>query len=301
MRRRLRRRPRGPQLALHDTSGPLPFVLRDDDPRLAELRAAYAEVPLPASRWNEHARASFLDLRFFRGETLITWHYREDERTTRLKYYALLRDVADRDELGLLQRLGEDGAFGCWTFDFAGWGRVSRDLLESVGELSFLHRHGALGTDTRVLDVGAGYGRLAHRATEAGLGAWTCIDAIPESTFVCEAYLRHRGVAPPAEVVPLHEHGGLGRFDLAVNVHAFSEVPVAAARWWIDRVEADAWLVVPNEPDAVLSLEADGSRRDLVPVLEAAGFRLAAREPAVADPAARELVGLHDQLLLFTR
>lgn len=301
--RRPRRRAPAPAeaLALHDTSAPQPFVLREDDPRLVALRAAYEAVPLPASRWSAEARRSFLDLRWFRGETLITWHYREDERTTRLKYYAMLRDVADRDELGLLHRLGEDGAFGCWTFDFAGWGRVSRDLLESVGELSFLHRHGVLGRDTRVLDVGAGYGRLAHRGVEAGLGRWTCIDAIPESTFVCEAYLGWRGVAPPAEVVPLHEHGRLGRFDLAVNVHSFSEVPLAAAAWWLERVQADAWLVVPNEPDAVLSLEADGSRRDLVPLLEAAGYRLAAREPVVGDPAARALLGVHDQLLLFAR
>jgi hypothetical protein len=296
---RLRRRPR---LALHDASGPLPFALSADDPRLAELRAAYAEVALPASRWHEDARRDFLDLRFFRGETLITWHRREeDPLATRLKFYVLLRAVAERDDLGLLGRLAEDGAFGCWTFDFDGWGRVSRDLLESAGELNALARLAGLGAGTTVLDVGAGYGRLAHRATEAGLGRWTCTDAIPESTFVCEAYLRHRGVAPPVEVVPLHEHGRLGRFDLAVNVHSFSEVPLEAARWWIERVDAGAWFVVPNETDGLTSQEADGARRDLLPVFAAAGYRLAAREPLVADPAARDLLGVQDHHLVLVR
>lgn len=300
-------RRRRPKLALHDTSVPLPpglaERLRTDHPRLAELRAAYAAIDLPASRWSAEARSSFLDLTHFRGETLITWHRRdEDPELTRLRCYVHLQAVAAADDLGLLGRLEEDGAFGCWTFAFEGHGRVSRDLLESVGELGFLHRHGALTQTTRVLDVGAGYGRLAHRGTAAGLGAWSCIDAIPESSFVCEAYLDHRGVTPPARVLTLPQADDLaGAFDLAVNVHSFSEMPQAAVAWWLERLDAPLLFVVPNEPDGLLSLEPDGTRRDLLPLLEAAGFRLTAREPVLADPAARTLLDLHDQRLLFAR
>ena len=100
---------------------------------------------------------AFLDLRWFRGETLITWHYRELPRVTALKYFVLLRYVAERDTQGLLERLEEDGAFGCWTFEYPGYGRVSRDLLESVNEIAFLERE--LGLSARRALLGARHRR----------------------------------------------------------------------------------------------------------------------------------------------
>lgn len=303
---------------LHDERVPLPAGadedLRADHPRLVELRAAYAALDLPVvqgSRWAAEHVESFLDLRWFRGETLITWHYRELPRITGLKYFVLLSEVARRDELGLLRRLGEDGAFGCWTFEYPGWGRVSRDLLESVNELSFLERELALSAREHfsVLDIGAGYGRLAHRGTTAfaNCADWCCVDAVPESTFLAEYYLRHRGVTPPARVVPLHELEATlepGSFDLALNIHSFPEMPLAAIRWWIEqlaRLEVPRLLVVPNEPDRLRSLETDGSTRDFAPVLAEHGYELRTAEPVVADPAAAELVRLHDRFHLYER
>jgi SAM-dependent methyltransferase len=292
---------------LADETVPLPpgaeEALRDDHPRLAELREAYAHVDMPASRWTSDRVDAFLDLRHFRGETLITWHYRELPRITALKYFVLARHVRDRDAHGLLDRLGEDGAFGCWTFEYPGHGRYSRDLLESVLELGFIER---AGLPRRVLDVGAGYGRLAHRMCSAfDVEDYCCVDAVPESTFLSEYYLAHRGVAPPARVVGLHEIGGLtpGSFDLAVNVHSFPECPLAAIEWWVQelvRLEVPRLLIVPNERE-LLSLEPDGSRRDFAPLLERAGYVPARREPLVDDPAVAELVRLHDELLLFER
>ena len=307
-----------PDLALYDDSVPLPAgaaeALSPQNPRLRELRAAYAALDLPAldaSRWSEDAVHSFLDLRYFRGETLITWHYRELPRVTALKYFVLARYVADRDELGLLDRLEEDGAFGCWTFDYPGYGRFSRDLLESVNEIGFLERRLGLSDhpSPAVLDVGAGYGRLAHRMACAlpNLADYCCVDAVAESTFLSEYYLRHRGVVPPARVVGLDAVDGElapAAFDLAVNVHSFSECPYAAVQWWaalLGRLEVPHLLVVPNEPADLLTLEPDGSRRDFLPALEAAGFRLEHREPVIDDPAVRELVGLEDHFHLFGR
>jgi hypothetical protein len=287
--------------------------LRADHPRLADLRARYAALDLPPvrvpSRWTRERVEGFLDLPYFRGETLITWHYRELPRITALKYFVYRRHVADRDGGGLLERLGEDGAFGCWSYEYEGYGRVSRDLLESVNELCFLDR--ALGLSARerlsVLDVGAGYGRLAHRMVSAwpNVADYCCVDAIAESTFVSEYYLRHRGVAPPARVVALDEVDReleAGAFDLAVNIHAFSEIPLEAIVWWAEllaRLRVEHLLVVPNEADRLLSLEPDGARRDFAPLLERAGYELVAREPVIDDPAVRELVGVEDAFHLF--
>jgi SAM-dependent methyltransferase len=302
--------------SFHDDSVPLPpgaeLELRASNPRLEELRAAYEALDLPvtvASRWNGSAVESFLDLRWFRGETLITWHYRELPKVTSLKYFVLLRYVQERDELGLLDRLDEDGAFGCWTFEYEGHGRVSRDLLESVNEIAFLERELRLSGRERlsVLDIGAGYGRLAHRMTTAfeQLDDYCCVDAVPESTFLSEYYLRQRGSSPRARVVSLdrvERELAPGAFDLAVNVHSFSECTYAAVEWWTEllaRLEVPNLLVVPNEPEELLTLETDGSRRNFLPLIERAGYRLAHSEPVVGDPATAELLNLRDRFFLF--
>jgi SAM-dependent methyltransferase len=303
--------------SLYDDSVPLPpgaEALTRDNPRLVELREAYAALASPVtepSRWHDGAVEGFLDLRWFRGETLFVWHYRELPRITALKYFLFAQYVRERDPLGLLDRLEEDGAFGCWTFTYPGHGRYSRDLLESVNEIAFLERHLALAArqELAVLDVGAGYGRLAHRMTRAlpNVRDYCCVDAVPESTFLSEWYLRHRSCTPPARVVALHEldEGLAGRrFDLAVNVHSWSECPLVAVEWWVERLAAlgvPHLLVVPNEPDELLTLERDGSRRDFEPALTAAGFRRIVREPVVTDPAVRELVRLDDAFHLFSR
>lgn len=303
-------------LALFDPSAPLPpdakRVLRNDNPALRELEARYAicdRSVRSASRWSADAVEGFLDLRYFRGETLITWHYREEPRITQLKYYILLKYVESRDALGLLGRLEEDGTFGCWTFSFSGLPRVSRDLLDSVNEISYLERQLELGARERfsVLDIGAGYGRLAHRMSAAyqQLSDYCCVDAVAKSSFLCDYYLRFRGVTPPARVVPLDrvdadlEPGG---FDLAVNVHSFSECPLAAIEWWVDqlrRLRVPRLLVVPNDGDRLLSLELGGARHDFRQTLAAAGYRLIHREHVLEDPAVRELLDLRDQFHLF--
>ena len=301
---------------LYDDSVPLPAgaeeELSEDNPRLRELREAYAALDLPVverSRWSEDAVESFLDLRHFRGESLFYWHYREIPRITALKYFVFMRYVRERDARGLLDRLEEDGSFGCWTYAYPGHGRFSRDLLESVNEIAFLERELRL-TGRRsfgVLDIGAGYGRLARRMTETypRLGDYCCVDAVPEATFLSEYYLRHYDCTPPARAARLDRLDTElepRSFDLALNVHSWSECPLETVRWWVaqvERLEVPALLIVPNEPTELLSLEPDGARRDFMPLLEDAGYRLVKREPVIDDPAVRELLPLEDHFHLF--
>jgi hypothetical protein len=300
---------------IYDDTVPLPpqaeGELLSSNPELVELREAYAALDLPVlarSRWHNEAVGSFLDLRWFRGETLFMWHYREPPRITQLKYFMFARYVAERDTLGLLERLEEDGAFGCWSYSYIGLGRVSRDLLQSINEILFLERRLQIAqrTPLRVLDIGAGYGRLAHRMAAAlpNLVDYCCTDVVPEATFLSSWYLHYRGCVPPARVVRLDRiHAELGAgFELAVNIHSFSECPLAAVRWWIDLaagLRIPHLLIVPNEPTELLSTEADGSRLDFAPVLADAGYRLERREPVIDDPAVRQLLPLHDHFHLF--
>jgi hypothetical protein len=261
--------------------GPLPdgaaAVLRADHPRLLELARRYRDHPAAArSGWSDLRLLNQIDLCYFRGDS----QYLYQRRGTPEAAYALAADyVARNGALGLLDSLGEDGAFGAVTFEIDGR-RVSRDLLDSALEIEALAAW--LGADrlaeARVLDVGAGYGRLAHRlcswSPHAGVVA---TDAVPLSTFLCDYYLVYRGCAS-AEVVPLYDAEAMlarGGFDLAVNVHSFGEAPRAAVAWWLERIAAAGvprlWIVhVERE---LFALEDDLSRRSYDGVLAKLGYR----------------------------
>ncbi len=140
-----------------------------------------------------------------------------------LAYYYL----KSTDRLRLFDRLSEDQAFGVNFYEVIEGRLVTRDLLDSVAELNFLERHIAISQRTAVvvLDIGAGYGRLAHRSVAAlpSIERYLCTDAVATSTFICEHYLRYRGVNARAQVIPLHEiRSALRRYpvDLAINIHS---------------------------------------------------------------------------------
>ena len=300
-----------------DPAAPLPpgaqETLRRDNPRLLELEARYSALDSPLGRhtmWHDGYRTEELDLANFRGDNIYLWQLRSIGAHARLKYFLHGQYVRGFDTRGLLDQLIEDGQFGCWTFHYEGLPRLSRDLLDSINELYFLDRELDLFARERltVLDIGAGYGRLAHRMCSAvpGLTKYYCVDAVPESTFLSEYYLRYRGCQEKAIVVPLDEIAAMlptEGIDLAVNIHGFSEVGLEVIGGWLDELARRGvpWLlVVPNDHEQLLSWEADGSRQDYTPLLEARGYRLRCSEPSIRDPDVRELTGVKaDHFLLF--
>lgn len=288
--------------------------LRLDNPDLVALRNRYHRCGLPMAdrtMWQPGYLAEEVELTHFRGDNSYVWQFRNVGDEARYKYYLYLRDVEARDRAGLLDRLGEDGAFGCWTFEYPGHPLVSRDLLDSVNEIYFLDQHlGLLDvSDWTILDIGAGYGRLAHRMLAAvpGIQSYLCVDGVPESTFLCDFYLRFRGVDGRAEVVPLDElttrlldlH-----VDLAVNIHSFSEMSTSAIAGWLDVVHrsgAEWLLVVPNDNDWLLSFEADGTRREFGPLIEEHGYELAVRTPIFPDVTMGEMTAMRYHFFLYRR
>ena len=304
------------EVASHPDASALPpgtaEQLRSDHPRLRELRERYAKLDLPIalrSHWGPGYLKKELDLTHFRGDNAYVWQFRYVGSAARQKYYLFLRDLAGRDTYGLLNRLKEDGLFGCWTFEFPGWPTVSRDLLDSMNELYFLDRHTGIlqRPGFTVLDIGAGYGRLAHRTLAAApqLGAFLCADAVPESTFLCEFYTRFRECGPRAQVFPLHEFdvGLQGRkIDLALSVHSFSEMSGRAIDGWVGRAAKHhiPWLfIVPNDADRLLTTEDDRSRHEFDSLLAGHGYELVIKQPIFADPAMQESMGVTDHFHLF--
>lgn len=303
--------------ASHDSSVQLPAgaadYLRKDNPRLLELKQRYATLNVPMavhSHWNEQLLQRDLQMDQFRGDNVYVWQLRNVREHARMKYFLFTQYVAARDPAGLLQRLVEDGQFGAWTFQYQGYPLVSRDLLDSINEIYFLDRHiGLLSRrGLRVLDIGAGYGRMAHRMLEAvpGIQQYDCLDAVAESTFLCAYYLRHRGLnatAVPLDQLDAH-YAEAGQFDLAMNIHSFSEMSYAAIEGWLSllsRLKPQYLLIVPNTGQTLFSSETDRSRRDCTALLRTAGYRLKVSEPIFIDPNVREMMAIDDYLTLYER
>ncbi len=260
------------------------------NPRLQELRARYDGHPASShTQWQEAHLLDRLDLANFRADNHYVYQTRYSPPPE--TYYLTALYARDTDALGLFNRLTEDGMFGAYTLPFENGYKISRDLLDSINEINFIHR--MLNIDSherfRLLDIGAGYGRLAYRFAESPLGAEvTCTDAVPVSTFLCEFYLRFRGVADKARVIPLHqieqtlctEH-----FDVITNIHSFSECPLSAIEWWfqaIDKSDVVNLMIVPNASDQLLSTEGDGTHQPFLPLVEKYGWRLVHTEPIYA-------------------
>jgi hypothetical protein len=287
-------------------SPPLPpgaaEVLRVDNPLLVEYASRYRGHPAATwSQWSNDYISSSIDMAQFRGNSGFVWQQWGDDafRYVLTTYFTRLHD-----RLGLFERLDEDGLFGAETYDIDGF-RISRDLLDSITELNFLDEQLDISRrDFTILDIGAGYGRLAYRATTAFANIeYLCTDAIPLSTFLSRYYLDFRGAAR-ACVVPLDEIAGklTGRHvDVAVNIHSFSEAPISSIRWWLDLIaenDVEHLMIVPNTDTRLLSKELDRPKVDLKPLIEAKGFRLAHMRPKYQSEFVQQH-GLHGRFPMY--
>jgi SAM-dependent methyltransferase len=296
------------QRAAPEPSPPLPpgakEVLRPDNPQLADYERRYRGHPAAvSSQWSADYVRNTIDVTSFRANSSYVWQQWDSADPFRYGLATFYTRLNDR--FGLFDELHEDGLFGAETYDVDGV-RVSRDLLDSINELTFLEEELAVSRGATILDIGAGYGRLAHRATTAFPNVrYLCTDAIPLSTFLSAYYLGFRGVGARARVIPLDEIAAAvaaDDVDLAVNIHSFAEAPLTAIEWWLEllaRSTVRHLLIVPNTKDRLLSKEHDGPRVDFRPLVEEAGFELVKIRPKYGSSEFMQRHGLHGAFPMF--
>lgn len=298
----------------HNDEVPLPdgaaLTLRRDNPDLLALERAYDELDIAATthtQWRSGFLRKNLSMAWFRGDNAYVWQFRLLGSAADARTYLSLLDIESRDRLGLLGRLSDDGLFGAWTFRFGGRNPVSRDLLDSVNEINYLDARMGLSEipNLRVLDIGAGYGRLAHRMSEAlpNLMSYDAIDGVAVSTFLCDYYTRFRGL-DKVRVIRLDEHQKLAdEYDVCVNIHSFSECSLDAICWWLDRIAERRieWvLIVPNTAGLV-STEIDGSHQPFLDEVLSRGYEVTDERRMIETDELRELIDLHGKFYLFRR
>jgi putative sugar O-methyltransferase len=255
--------------------------LTSENPVLKEYRSRYSGHPAANHVvWNSVAVEKLVDLRYFRADNLYVYQSR---RYTPHDFYANAAYAYLTDKLKLWEQFGEDDCFGAEVFEFHGK-IVSRELLDSIVEINFLHAHCELISSPKpinVLEIGAGYGRLAHRlGTALPKGSrYLCTDAVPESTFISTYYLKYRQAGEQVAVIPLDEMDTLlqVKLDLMINVHSFPECRYSVIEWWLNRVRemgADSLFIVVASSLGLTSNEGDGTRRNFQPLIEELGYRL---------------------------
>ncbi len=263
-------------------------------PRLRELQNRYENFNSLVTEplvWTD-GKLQSVDIQYFRGDNAYLWQLR-GRNMHEMGYAISAYYLMSIDKLGLLDSLGEDEWFGNFTFDVAEK-TVSRDLLDSVNEIYFLERHLGISSlkNFSMVDIGAGYGRLAHRMTQAfpDLSHYYCTDAVAVSTFLCDFYLGFRGVSERASAVPLDEIEQVlatENVSLAVNVHSFSECRINAIRWWLDLIARNGiryLMIVPNHYDTGTGRLLTNDGHDITRHVLAAGYRQMVVESKYGDP-----------------
>jgi putative sugar O-methyltransferase len=223
-----------------------------------------------------------LDVKKFRGDNVYVWQtriYRD------VNYFLSYIYALKIDKLGLHTKFSESGLFGAETFTFHDK-LVSRDLIDSIIELNYLEEKLHLSNikNLHIIDIGAGYGRLAKRIQEGFEDVRvSCIDAIPVSTclsrFYLDEYIQNGSVAvhqlDSVEAIPR------GNIKLAINIHSFSEMTMNSVQYWVDFLvakEVEYLFVVPNGPGLTLN---DG--RDFGVLFDKAGYRIIGKDSKYVD------------------
>jgi hypothetical protein len=268
--------------------------LNVENPRLQELRNRYSvfqEKALIPIVWTDEYVQSY-GLQSFRGDNCYVWQTR-DPNCAEINYCLTALYVPTIDTLGVLEKNSEDGLFGAYTY-MVDNRCISRDLLDSTLELNFLEKQLGLSkiNELKMLDIGAGYGRLAYRTvnTLPNVSKYLCTDAVPESTFLSEYHVRFRGLEDKVTVVPLDEIEKKlqeQEIDLAVNVHSFSECSLEAIEWWLTLLagaKVKNLFIVPNASDHGGVKLALNSGEDFSGLVEKYGYKLHCKSPKYADP-----------------
>lgn len=273
--------------------------LRRDNPELLRLREEYSAFKKnhnADSQWDEAFCTSQINFPYFRGDNAYIWQVRNNN--TAFTYNMTAKYVSSIDRLSFLHKTYEDGAFGVFTYLTDPGFVVSRDLLDSIMELYFLENVLGIsqGKAVRIIDVGAGYGRLAHRAVQCidNIERFYCVDAIADSTFLSKFYLDYQRVSEKCSVIPLYEARNTiqnARPDIAINIHSFSECSIDSIEYWIEMLSAGKvkyLMIAPNNYKTeggkhLLSLEPDSSHVRFEKVLHKYGYHLMVKMPKYLD------------------
>lgn len=212
------------------------------DTNLARKVGILSSITAPGGMWDQWKH------NVFAASMGGTWAdntiYVEQNSPTVEEFEEVLRTLRERPGAELVQPTTacRDVAFGARKVTTS-QGAVTRPWLDANVEHDFLRRHltghpdQTLGSMS-VLDIGAGYGRLAA-ILGVRVAQYTCTDAVPISSLLCRYYLHHYiGLSPSRfRVMGLADvvlNGDKELFDLAINIHSWNECTLQQITGWLE-------------------------------------------------------------------
>lgn len=278
-----------------------------DDPDFILLKQRYKNFGVfDHSGWKNFAQG--IDFNNFRGESFYMAQF--EYGMTTFRYFNTLEFMLQHGYHDMMHKLGEDNAFGCLTIPttIEDIPFISRDLLDSTTEIDFLVQSLGLDAKTKIkaVDIGAGYGRLIYRMSQLFPESQVAgVDAIPESTYLCDKYLEYRGVDKnPFRAIPLYKMDVMNDFDLAINCYSFSECTLDTIEFWLQWIvnhNARYIFIVPHSQDFIHGsfhcVQADGTVKNYYPLFEQYGYKLNAKQPRFPYHLAKDFIFSTDYYL----
>ena len=268
--------------------------LKRSNPRLKELNQDYLNFTQKKSEKDLWLDGYVKDehLLYFRGDNPYVWQKRGFDLNI-MAYAMTYFWIKNNDKNNFLYNCIEDNSFGVQAFNFDG-NIISRDLLDSINEIKFLTKYVFLKENKKIniLDIGSGYGRLAHRMSEAvpSVDNYYCTDGIAESTFISEYYIKYRNLGKRVTVIPLHEFETIIEdltLDLVINIHSFSEMNISFIKYWIGQISKKKikyLFIVPNARDNKGNKLISYDEKDFQLLIEQSGYKLVVKKPKYSEP-----------------
>jgi SAM-dependent methyltransferase len=151
-----------------------------------------------------------------------------------------------------------DVAHGARVFETSR-GAMTRQWVDGNIEINFLVRALPSLRDMHVLDIGAGYGRLAVMLAPL-VESYTCVDPVPVSTMVSREYTRQ--YAPAVTILDLEEFcAATVHPTIAINIHSWNECSYQQIANWLEALATLSvryLFTVTHEPDRDIYLTWDG-------------------------------------------
>lgn len=155
------------------------------DPQFLAAFAAWVRRPKPSVAWARLVDAQGIEAGEGRGQPLVP----AAARLTHAVYVAMLWEFARRrDRLGLLQRLREP-ALGDPILVRHGGQLISQDVANSVIEFYAIDEARPVHSNSTVVELGGGYGRLGWLLLSAVPGVRYLAVDIPPALAVAQRYL----------------------------------------------------------------------------------------------------------------
>jgi hypothetical protein len=223
------------------------------DPRLSEIEAIAARSPLSeVAMWGEWATFVKRHVGEFAGEAYYLMQGMPQEDYDRVAQY-----IVDHNCPRDMSQATWDCRYGAISYNTKALGPATRAWLDGVVEADYLNRHLPGGLrHQRIIDIGAGYGRLAGIMTRLYPQLhYQCIDAVPISTFLSERYLAE--LQSPAKVLTLDQ---TFQADVAINVHSWNECSVPQIARWLDLLADIPYLFTVSHNSAYLTYRGPSFR-----------------------------------------